>query len=220
MSTKIVKPPAGANPHVKAVRHLARRCPVLKALVARVGPCTWAPALDDPFTLIVRSVIAQQISTKAAASISARLTAAVGGPPIPVDRLARLTDAKFQGCGVSGPKRRTLRAVCAYVAANPALLAGIATLDDAVIREQLTSITGIGPWTVDMFLMFGLGRPDVLPVGDYGLRAGVKEQHGLAALPTAAELTALAEKWRPYRSVATWYFWRSKGFVPQSGAGG
>jgi DNA-3-methyladenine glycosylase II len=190
----------------------------MKALVARVGPCTWAPALDDPFSLIVRCVIAQQISTKAAASISAKLAAAVGGPPVAVDRLARMTDARFQRCGVSGPKRRTLRAVCDYVAANPALLAGIATLPDDSIREQLTSIKGIGPWTVDMFLMFAISRPDVLPIGDYGLRAGVRDEFGLKELPTAAELTELAEKWRPHRSIATWYFWRSRGFVPQSGA--
>ena len=96
----------------------------MKQLIARVGACTWAPKLDDPFTLIVRCVISQQISGKAAESISARLTAAVGGPPIALKRLAKLTDEQYQACGVSGPKRRTLRAVCDYAKANPAFLPG------------------------------------------------------------------------------------------------
>jgi len=204
------------GPHAKATRHLARKCPVMKRLVARVGPCTWAPALDDPFTLIVRCVIGQQISSKAAASIAGKLTAAAGGPPIPVRRLAKLTDAQFQACGVSGPKRRTLRAVCEYAAANPDFLPGLAEREDDLLREQLTAIKGIGPWTVDMFLMFGLCRPDVLPVGDFGLRAGVRDEFGLKALPTATQLEEIAAPWRPYRSVATWYFWRSRGPVPDS----
>jgi 3-methyladenine DNA glycosylase/8-oxoguanine DNA glycosylase len=84
------------------------------------------------------------------------------------------------------------------------------------VREALLPITGIGPWSVDMVLIFGLGRLDVLPVGDLGLRMGVKDQFGLAELPGPRELEALAEAWRPYRTVATWYFWRSRGGVPQS----
>lgn len=212
--------PDRAALYAKAVRHLSRRCPVLKALAKEVGPCTWAPMSDDPFTVLVRCVIYQQISTKAAKSIFDRLAAACGGLPIPRDRLAALPEADYRACGVSGPKQRTLRAVLDHVAANPDLLPGIEDRDEAVLRPQLTAIKGIGNWSVDMFLMFGLGRPDVLPVGDLGLRAGVMRRYGLAALPSPTEVAALAEKWKPYRSVATWYFWRAAGPVPQSGQGG
>jgi DNA-3-methyladenine glycosylase II len=189
----------------------------MKALITRVGPCTLEVKPDDPFTLLVGCVISQQISTKAARSIFARLAEAVGGPPVPRDRIARMTAKQFQACGVSGPKQRTLRAVAAHVRANPDLLPGIPERDDELIREQLTTITGIGPWTVDMFLMFSLGRPDVLPVGDFGLRAAVRNEFGLKELPKPPELETIGEPWRPYRSIATWYLWRSLGFVPQSG---
>src|SRR5262245_10749269 len=217
MSTKPNSaPPTRAELHATALRHLSRKCPVMKGLIARVGPCTLTPMPDDPFTLLVRCVIAQQISTKAATSISAKLTAALGGPPVAREKLARLTDAHFLSCGVSAPKRRTLRAGREHVGANPDLLPGIAERDDDTIRIQLTAIKGIGPWTVDMILMFGFGRPDVLPVGDLGLRMGVKELYRLRVLPDPKKLTTLTEKWRPYRSIATWYVWRSRGPVPQS----
>jgi DNA-3-methyladenine glycosylase II len=205
------------NPHAKAVRHLSRKCPVMKRLVKQVGPCTWTPAADDPFTMLVRCVIYQQISTKAARSIYEKLLAGCGGAPVCHDRLLAMTEAEFRACGVSGPKQRAIRAIAEHVAANPDLLPGIDTRDEPTLRKQLVAIKGIGPWSVDMFLMFGLARPDVLPVGDYGLRAGVKKAFDLAELPTAAELEEIAAPWKPYRSVATWYFWRSLGPVPSSG---
>ena len=197
------------NPHAKGTRHLSRNCPKLKDVIARVGPCTWAPAQDDPFTLIVRCIISQQIAGKAAESISARLVQVAGGSPISPKRLAKLTDEQYQACGVSGAKRRTFQAICDYVKANPDFLPGIATREDDELREQLVSIKGIGPWTVDMFLMFGLGRMDVLPVGDYGVKSGVQKLFGLVALPKPAELERIAEPWKPYRSMAAWYVWRS-----------
>jgi DNA-3-methyladenine glycosylase II len=200
----------------KARRHLSRKCPVMKKLIGTVGPCTLTPNPDDPFTLLVRCVISQQISTKAADSIYKRLAAAVGGPPVPMAKLAKLTEEQFKACGVSGPKQRTLRAVVDHAKANPKLLPGIAEREDDTIREQLVEIKGIGPWTVDMYLIFGLGRPDVLAVGDYGLRAALKTQFKLKDLPKADEAVRLTEPWRPYRSIATWYLWRSLGPVPQS----
>jgi DNA-3-methyladenine glycosylase II len=209
MSTKTPSLPPRPELHVKAQRHLARKCPVMKRLIAAHGPCTLVPAIEDPFNLLVRCVISQQISTKAANSIYAKLAAAVGGPPVSREALAKLTPKRFQACGVSGPKQRTLRAVVGHVAANPDLLPGIAAMGDDDIRERLIVIKGIGPWTVDMFLMFGICRPDVLPVGDFGLRIGVKNLFGLKDLPTREELTTIAEPWQPYRTVATWYVWRS-----------
>jgi DNA-3-methyladenine glycosylase II len=181
----------------------------MKRLIGIVGPCTLTPKSDDPFTLLVSCVISQQISTKAARSIYDKLLVVVGGPPVPMAKLAKLTEAKFKSCGVSGPKQRTLQAVMAHVKANPDLLPGIEEREDDVIREQLIEIKGIGPWSADMFLMFGLGRPDVLPVGDYGFRAALKTQFKLKALPDPKKATKLSEPWQPYRSVATWYLWRS-----------
>jgi DNA-3-methyladenine glycosylase II len=197
----------------KARKHLSDNCPVMNRLIARVGPCTLEPNFGDPFTLLVRYVIAQQISTKAARSISGKLVAMMnrGEPdgPIPLPRLAKFTDAQFKACGISGPKQRTLRAVIEHVKANPKLLPGIPELNDDAIREHLTAIKGIGPWTADMFLMFGLGRPDVLAVGDYGIRVAVKNQFRLRKLPDADRLMKLGTPWTPYRSVACWYLWRS-----------
>ncbi|MFM8271283.1 MAG: DNA-3-methyladenine glycosylase family protein [Gemmata sp.] len=219
-----------STPDYKNVRkHLSDACPVMKGVIARVGPCLLAPrGADDPFTLLVRCVIGQQISTKAAESIYNRLAAAVNPPPkgphpaggtslamwqqdgrIPLDRLAPLTEAQYKACGISGPKQRTLRAVIDQVRANPNLLPSIPELDDDALREQLTAIKGIGPWTVDMLLIFGISRPDVLPVGDYGIKVAVKKLFNLRKLPDAAKLTRIARPWRPHRSVASWYLWRS-----------
>lgn len=193
----------------KARRHLSRKCERMKALIGRVGPCLLVPKPDEPFTLLVGCVISQQISTKAAASIFAKLAESQGGTPLKREKLARMTEAKFKACGISGPKQRTIRAVMDHVKANPDLLPGIQERDDDLIREQLTAIKGIGPWTVDMLLMFGFARPDVLPVGDYGVRVAAKNLFGLAALPDAKSLTELAAPWRPFRTVASWYLWRS-----------
>lgn len=195
----------------KACKHLSGKCPVMKRLIDRIGPCALTPNPADPFTLLVRCVIFQQISTKAASSIFGKLTALVGGPPVPMVELARLSEDQFKSCGISGPKQRTLRAVIDHVQANPDLLPGIEERDDDTIRRQLTQIKGIGPWSVDMLLMFGLGRPDVLPVGDYAFRVAVQNQFRLRKLPDANSLIQRGEAWRPYRSVATWYLWRSLG---------
>ena len=116
-----------------------------------------------------------------------------------------------------GTETATIRAVLSHVEANPDLLAEIAERDEETLRSQLTAIKGIGPWSADMFLMFGLGKLDVLPVGDLGLRMGVRDQYGLKEVPTSKEILVIGEKWKPYCSIATWYIWRSRGFVPQSG---
>jgi DNA-3-methyladenine glycosylase II len=196
--------------YYKKVRgHLSANCPVMKQIIARVGACRLTPRNDDAFTLLVRCVIGQQISGKAAESISGKLLDMAGGSPIPVAKLAKFTEAKYKSCGISGPKQRTLRAVIEHVQANPELLPSIPDLEDEAIREQLTVIKGIGPWTADMFMIFGLGRPDVWAVGDYGIKVAVKKHFRLRKLPDAAKLTKIARPWEPYRSVASWYPWQS-----------
>jgi DNA-3-methyladenine glycosylase II len=193
----------------KARGHLSRNCPVMKRLIGIVGPCTMATIPGEPFTLLVRCVIYQQISTKAAKSIFDKLIATVGDPVIPIDKLSKLTDAHFKTCGISAPKQRTLRSVIDHVQANPTLLSNIPEMENETVHEQLTQIKGIGPWTADMFLMFGIARPDVLPVGDYGVRVAIQKQFRLRKLPDAAKCHKIGAIWKPYRTVASWYLWRS-----------
>ncbi|HEY8506625.1 MAG TPA: hypothetical protein VIL46_18730 [Gemmataceae bacterium] len=207
--------PAPPSPYAQAQRHLARRHGVWKELIRRVGPCTLAPDRDC-FRVLVRSIIAQQISTAAAKSISARLWDLVAPAKLTPARLASLTDEQLRACGLSTAKRRFLRALAEHASAR-GFLRRLSRSTDEEVAAKLLPIPGIGKWTVEMFLIFGLGRLDVLPVGDLGLRAGAQTWFGLKDLPTPAELTELAEPWRPYRTVATWYLWRSRGFVPQSG---
>jgi DNA-3-methyladenine glycosylase II len=207
--------PAPKSPHAAAERHLRRADPVFARLIKLVGPCTLTTD-GDPYAALVRSIIAQQISSGAARSIAAKLLAALAPDGLTPARLAALDEATLQGCGLSGGKRRFLRALTDRVLSGEVPLAALATMSDAEVAACLRPVPGIGPWTVDMFLIFSLGRPDVLPVGDLGLRQGVQDLFGLEELPSPAELVARAEPWRPYRTVATWYFWRSRGFVPQS----
>jgi 3-methyladenine DNA glycosylase/8-oxoguanine DNA glycosylase len=157
-------------------------------------------------------VIGQQISSKAAQSIFDKLVALVGNESdgaIPAAELARLSEADFKSCGISAPKQRTIRAVLDHVAAHPDLIPSVPDLSDDDLRARLTAIKGIGPWTVDMLMMFGLGRPDVWAVGDYGVQVAVKNLFGLRKLPKADRLTKIAKPWQPHRSVASWYLWRS-----------
>lgn len=193
----------------KARAHLVRSCPVMKRVIGAVGPCTLAPFPGEAFTLLIRCVISQQISTKAASSIYDKLVAAVGDPAIPIVQLRQMTQEQLKSCGVSGPKQRTILAVMDHVMANPEFLTAIGDLDNDAIHAHLTAIKGIGPWTADMFLMFGIMRPDVLPVGDYGVRAAMKNLFRLRKLPDAAKCHKLGAPWQPYRTVASWYLWRS-----------
>jgi DNA-3-methyladenine glycosylase II len=181
----------------------------MKRVIGAVGPCTLTPNPADPFTLLVRCVVSQQISTKAAASIFGKLSAAVGGPPILMPKLARMSEAKVRECGLSGAKYRTIRAVMDHVKANPDLLPGIEERANETIHEQLTAIKGIGPWTAEMFLIFAIGKPDVLSVSDYGIKAAMRNLFGLKEMPKPQEMHTLAEPWKPYRSIASWYLWRS-----------
>ncbi len=199
----------------KARRHLARRDPVLKQLIAAVGPCTLRHE-PDGFAALVRSIVAQQISTRAAASIHARLLAALGRRRVRPAALLALSDQELRAAGLSASKARSLRDLAEKVHGGQVPLQRLPELTDEEVIALLVPVRGIGRWTAQMFLIFSLGRPDVLPLDDLGLRAGVQQAYALPDLPDRAALTALAEAWRPYRSVATWYFWRSRGFVPQS----
>jgi DNA-3-methyladenine glycosylase II len=192
----------------KAQRHLSRRDPVLRRLIRTVGPCTLRPDLDH-FKALARSIIAQQISTLAARSITARLAQAVGAAGVTPAGILAVPEAQLRGAGLSASKARSLRDLAGRVYSGALPLHELPALDDKEVIARLVEVWGIGPWTGQMFLIFSLGRLDVLPVADFGLRAGVQRQYELAQLPDRQRLEELAEPWRPYRSIATWYFWRT-----------
>jgi DNA-3-methyladenine glycosylase II len=200
----------------KARRYLTSRDAVLKQLLKRVGPCTLQPN-PDHFGLLVRSIVSQQISTKAAVAISTRLEQALAPHGLTPKALLKAKEETLRGAGLSAGKLLALKDLADKVHRRAVPLADLKDCSDEEVIASLIPVRGIGRWTAEMFLIFSLGRLDVLPVDDLGLRLGVKDQYGLAAAPDKLKLTELAEPWRPYRSIATWYLWRSRGFVPQSG---
>lgn len=201
--------------YAKARRHLSRRDPVMKQIVGKIGPCTLQTE-PDRFALLVRSIVSQQISGKAAKSISTRLIEATGKAGLTPKGILKLSEEKMQAAGLSTAKRRSIRDLAEKVAGGEVLLADIHEREDEEIIAHLVPVRGIGRWTAEMFLIFSLGRMDVLPIGDLGLRVGVQRHYGLTEPPKKDELTEIAAPWQPYRSIATWYFWRTFGPVPQS----
>ena len=194
------------EPWAEAIAHLRRVDPYCAAVIDQVGPCRLEP-MADRFGTLVRAIISQQISSKAAAAIEGRLRA-IGGEPHDPAVLLSLGEEALRGVGLSGVKARYVLNLAEAVAAGQAPLDAFDDWDDDAIIARLTAIKGIGRWTADMFLIFALNRPDVLPVGDLGVRAALRDRHGLAEMPRPSECAALAEHWRPYRSIAIWYLWR------------
>jgi 3-methyladenine DNA glycosylase/8-oxoguanine DNA glycosylase len=200
--------------HARARRHLARRDPVMKAVTAAVGACTLAPG-GEPFDILARAIVSQLISTAAARTISARLQTACGGGLSPEPVLG-LGETGLRPLGLSGAKARALIDLAERASDGRLPLGELGQMEDGEITTRLTEVRGIGVWTAEMFLIFGLGRPDVLPVADLGLRAGVQDCYALEEMPKPARLREIAEAWQPYRSIGTWYIWRSRGAVPRS----
>ena len=156
--------------------------------------------------MLVNAIISQQISTRAAETIDARLRALSGDPHDPV-KLLEVGEGGLRQCGLSGVKAKYVLNVSEAVVNDSLRLNTIGKLTDDEVKATLTTIKGIGPWTAEMFLIFCLGRPDVLSVGDLGIRVGIRNFHGLPDLPKPAECVQLCEPWRPYRSIAMWYLW-------------
>ncbi len=164
---------------------------------------------SDPYGALVRAIVGQQLSVKAAQTIYGRLTALFGGrTPTPTELVAADPE-HVRAAGLSRPKVTYLRDLAERVLDGDLDLDGLAEMSDEEIARQLIAVKGLGQWTVDIFLMFHLGRPDVLPVGDLGVRRAVERAYGLEGLPDAATLEALAERWRPHRTLACLYLWRS-----------
>jgi len=195
--------------YAKARRVLARRDPVIRDLMRRYGECGLAKAQrTDPFRALLHAIIAQQLSTKAAATIEARFAAVFDGRPTPA-AIAAMPDQRLRAVGISPQKLGYIRDLCARTLDNSLALDALDTLPDEDVIVALTSVKGIGRWTAEMFLMFRLHRPDVLPVGDLGILKAVQRAYKLRLAPTPVRLTRLGENWRPYRSVACWYLWAS-----------
>jgi DNA-3-methyladenine glycosylase II len=199
----------------KAQRHLSRRDPLLGRLIRRVGPCTLQPG-GEAFPMLVRAIISQMLATKAALTITARVEAALQPHGVTPAAIAAASAEGLRGAGLSRAKVLALKDLAQQALNGGLSLERLADKSDEQVIAALVSVRGIGRWTAEMFLIFSLGRLDVLPVDDFGLRAGVRELYDLPDLPGRAELRERGEIWRPYRSIATWYFWRSRGAVPQS----
>jgi len=198
----------------KARRILARRDPILRDLMRRHGPCGLADSQHpDPFQALVHAIISQQLSTKAAATIAGRVDALLDGLPMPA-RVAAVSDAHLRSAGLSGQKVSYLRDLCARIADGSLPLDALDRMPDEEVIAALTRVKGIGRWTAEMFLMFRLHRPDVLPVGDLGIVKAVQRAYRLRTVPSPTRLLRLGESWRPYRSVACWYLWASLSNVP------
>jgi DNA-3-methyladenine glycosylase II len=201
--------------YARARRLLLRRDPVLAALIREYGPCGLAAAQrSDHFSALVRAIVFQQLSTKAASTIYSRMVALLPNADLTAEALAGLTDEQLRSAGISRQKGGYLRDLCAKVVAGVVPLDDLDRMDDEQVIEALTKIKGIGRWSAEMFLMFRLHRPDVLPVGDLGILNAVRKVYRLRQKPTPARLLRLGEAWRPYRSVASWYLWRSLGSPP------
>ncbi len=195
-----------------AARHLRRADPVLRDVMKRSVPFELRTRpTQSLFAALMESIVYQQLSGKAAATILER-TRRLFLPkrfPTPQDILAA-PESSLRSAGLSGAKTAALKDLARHtVDGTVPTLARVRRMPDAEIIERLTTVRGIGVWTVEMLLMFRLGRPDVLPVGDLGVRKGFALAYGLDAMPTPRELTAHAERWRPFRSVASWYMWRA-----------
>ncbi len=195
--------------YARARRLLARRDPVLRDLMRRYGPCGLADAQhEDPFTALVHAIVSQQLSTRAAATIAGRFDALFDGRATP-KQVERVPDTALRGVGLSGQKVTYLRDLCRRISDGSLPLSSLGDLPDDDVVAALTQVKGIGRWTAEMYLMFRLHRPDVLPVGDLGIVNAVRKAYRLRTAPTPLRLTRLGEAWRPYRSVACWYLWAS-----------
>ena len=195
--------------YTRARRHLARRDPVLRDLMRAHGKCGLAEAQNaDPFGALLKAIVSQQLSTKAARTIYLRLMALFNGVPTPL-ALERLSDAELRAVGLSGQKLRYMRDLGAKVHDGVVPLPALDAMSDEDVILALTQVKGIGRWTAEMFLMFRLHRPDVLPVDDLGIVKAVQKAYGLRKTPSVDRLNRIGEAWRPYRSVACWYLWRS-----------
>ena len=198
---------AGVFPMQQALNHLKRSDPILCQIIDQVGD--YRIQFREPdFESLVRSIVYQQLSGRVASVIFSRLASAAGSSLTPANIL-KLRPARMRSAGLSAQKTAYIRDLARHTRDGRVAFETLPQLSDAEVIEQLTAVKGIGVWTAHMFLIFALRRLDVLPTGDLGIRAAVRKAYGLTDLPKPVEIETLAERWRPYCTVASWYLWRS-----------
>jgi DNA-3-methyladenine glycosylase II len=193
----------------KGYNHIRRRDPKLKPLLEKHGPINFEPQ-GDMFEAIVESILSQQLAGAAAEAIIRRVRATHPEGKLIPEHLHSTRAAKLRRAGVSPQKLGYLRDLTSRLTRGTLELESLRPMPDEEIIRVLDEVKGIGPWTVQMLLIFTLGRADVLPVDDYGIRSGISQIYGMGTLPKKAEIEKLAEKWHPYCSVASLYLWRHK----------
>jgi DNA-3-methyladenine glycosylase II len=193
-----------------AERQLAR-APTLRRLVKRIGPCTLIPQPREPYEALVRAIAHQQVHGRAAEAMLTRLLALHPDEGFPPPRfITALPPEALRGCGFSGSKCAAIQDIASKSAAGVVpSLAEASSLDDEALVQRLLPLRGVGRWTVEMLLIFTLGRPDVLPVDDFGVREGWRLLTGAQTQLRPRELAGIGEAWRPWRSIAAWYLWRA-----------
>jgi DNA-3-methyladenine glycosylase II len=195
----------------RARRALMRRDPVLGAAIKTIGPCGMADRQrKDHLRALVGSIVSQQLSTKAAATIFGRFTALFPDNHSPnAAAIAAIDDGRLRGVGLSGQKVSYLRDLSARIIDGRLNLEDLDALPDEAVIERLTAVKGFGRWTAEMFLMFRLHRPDVLPIDDLGIQNAIQRLYKLRKRPTAKRMMQFGDAWKPYRSVASWYLWQT-----------
>lgn len=191
----------------KAINHLKKADPVLRAIIESVGPFRMEYSSAE-FCSLAEAILYQQLNGKAAATIYQRFTALAGDPPTP-EGILKLTDEQLRSVGISKQKSAYLKDLAAKTASGLLDFTTLPDLSDEEVIQHLTQVKGIGVWTAHMFLMFSLRRPNVLPTGDYGVQVAVKRHYRKRKLPKPKDMEKIARAWEPYRSVACWYMWRS-----------
>jgi DNA-3-methyladenine glycosylase II len=191
----------------KAVNHLKKCDPVLRAIIERVGPCRMEFGLPE-FCSLAEAIVYQQLNGKAAVTIFKRF-AALAGEPLTPEGILKLSDAQLRSVGLSKQKSAYLKDLAAKTAAGLLDFARLPELTDEKVIEHLPQVKGVGVWTAHMFLMFSLRRPNVLPTGDYGVQVAIRKHYRKRKLPKPKDMEKIARAWEPYRSVACWYMWRS-----------
>jgi DNA-3-methyladenine glycosylase II len=197
------------SPHRKAITHLKRVDPVMADVIDRVGRCTLAPRAEwTHFDALLRSIVFQQLSGKAAATIHGRVLQLIGDGEGAASRIVATSHDAFRAAGLSNAKASYVRNLAEHVLDGSLPVDSLHELGDDEIIASLTQVKGIGKWSAQMFLMFRLGRADVLPEADLGVQKGIQKAYRMRKLPTPAQVLRRGEKWAPYRTVASWYMWR------------
>lgn len=206
----------------KARKALAAADPTMGALIERLGPIDIGTRLKrraeerppDAYGALLRAIVGQQLSTKAARTIYLRVIDLFGGTTPTPEQLLEASEEDLRGCGLSGRKTEYVRDLAAHVLSGELELDRLDQLGDEEVIEEIVAVRGLGRWTAEMFLLFHLERPDVLSGGDLGIRKAIQLEYGLGEMPTPTRVIEIGEPWRPYRSLASLYLWESLAAVP------